>query len=136
MTINTYLINNGIKPSFQRMKIMDYLLNNKTHPTVDIIYKDLVPEIPTLSKTTVYNTLNLFAEKSVVQIINIENNEVRYDGDISFHGHFKCEKCGNISDFKVNMEDLKFEEIEDFDIKQTHIYIKGVCKKCNKRYET
>ena len=67
----------------------------------------------------------------MVQVINIENNEVRYDGDISFHGHFKCEKCGNIYDFKVNNDNLNFEQIENFEIKQTHIYLKGVCEKCN-----
>ena len=131
MNTNSYLSEHGIKPSYQRMQIMDYLLDNKIHPTVDIIYQELVKTLPTLSKTTVYNTLNLFAEKNVVQVINIENNEVRYDGDISFHGHFKCEKCGNIYDFKVNNDNLNFEQIENFEIKQTHIYLKGVCEKCN-----
>ena len=109
---------------------MEYLLNNKNHPTVDNIHKDLIKVIPTLSKTTVYNTLNLFAKQNVVQIINIENNEVRYDGNVSFHGHFKCEKCGKIYDFNIKSNDLNFEQIEEFEIKHTDIYLKGICKKC------
>jgi len=130
MNVNHYLTKHGIKPSYQRMKIMEYLLNNKTHPTVDNIHKDLIKDIPTLSKTTVYNTLNLFAKQNVVQIINIENNEVRYDGNVSFHGHFKCEKCGKIYDFNIKSNDLNFEQIEEFEIKHTDIYLKGICKKC------
>jgi len=130
MNVNHYLTKHGIKPSYQRMKIMEYLLNNKNHPTVDNIHKDLIKVIPTLSKTTVYNTLNLFAKQNVVQIINIENNEVRYDGNISFHGHFKCEKCGKIYDFNIKSNDLNFEQIEEFEIKHTDIYLKGICKKC------
>ena len=63
--IGNYLKNHDIKPSYQRMKIFQYLLDNHVHPTVDTIYKALCPEIPTLSKTTVYNTLNLFVEKKV-----------------------------------------------------------------------
>ena len=130
MNVNHYLTKHGIKPSYQRMKIMEFLLNNKNHPTVDNIHKDLIKDIPTLSKTTVYNTLNLFAKQNVVQIINIENNEVRYDGNISFHGHFKCEKCGKIYDFNIKSNDLNFEQIENFEIKHTDIYLKGICKKC------
>ena len=63
--IGNYLKDHDIKPSYQRMKIFQYLLDNHVHPTVDTIYKALCPEIPTLSKTTVYNTLNLFVEKKV-----------------------------------------------------------------------
>ncbi len=54
------LLNAGIKPSYQRIKIYEYIFNNNIHPTVDNIYKKLLKEIPTLSKTTVYNTLKLF----------------------------------------------------------------------------
>lgn len=47
----------NIKPSVQRIAIMKYLMEHRTHPTVDEIYTALSPTIPTLSKTTVYNTL-------------------------------------------------------------------------------
>ena len=57
-----YLQGYGIKPSIQRIAIMDYLLTHKTHPSIEEIYLALCDEIPTLSKTTVYNTLKLFAE--------------------------------------------------------------------------
>ena len=47
------LQNYGIHPSVQRIAIMDYLLKNHTHPTVDEVYVALCKVIPTLSKTTV-----------------------------------------------------------------------------------
>ncbi len=90
-----------ISPSVQRIRVLEYLHNSKNHPTVDDIYLDLVKEIPTLSKTTVYNILKLFTEKSIASTVRIGNNEARYDGDTSTHGHFKCAKCGNIYDFNV-----------------------------------
>ncbi len=88
--VDEYLSSNGIKPSYQRIKVFDYLITNKNHPTVDKIYKELVGEIPTLSKTTIYNTLKLFHEKGIILIINIEDNETRFDADISNHIHFRC----------------------------------------------
>jgi len=75
--VGDYLKKNGIKPSVQRMKIFQYLLDHHTHPTVDDIFQNLSPEMPTLSKTTVYNTLNIFVSNNIIQEIIIEENEVR-----------------------------------------------------------
>lgn len=119
-----------ISPSVQRIRVLEYLQKSKNHPTVDDIYIDLVKEIPTLSKTTVYNILKLFAEKNVARTLRVGNNEARYDGDTSVHGHFKCNKCGNIYDFNVNMEELKFTGLDKFKINEYQIYLKGICKKC------
>ena len=39
MDIGEYLKEHSIKPSYQRMKVFQYLQENKNHPTVDMIYK-------------------------------------------------------------------------------------------------
>ncbi len=121
----------NISPSIQRIRVLEYLQNSKNHPTVDNIYIDLVKEIPTLSKTTVYNILKLFTEKNIARTVIIGNNEARYDGNISTHGHFRCDKCGNIYDFNVNTEELKFTGLDKFKINEYHIYLNGICEKCN-----
>ncbi len=128
--IDEYLKNHGIKPSYQRIQIFDFLVRNHDHPTVDKIYKGLIDNIPTLSKTTVYNTLKLFHEKGIVLIINIEDNEARFDADTSNHGHFKCIKCGEIYDFELGKENLSFPALKDFTINEQHVYLKGICPKC------
>jgi len=124
------LLDRGVNPSYQRVKILEYLLEKKNHPTIDRIFTDLKPVMPKLSKTTIYNTLQQFVEKNVAQIISIENNETRYDADTSMHGHFKCEKCGAIYDFDYNINDNSISGLENFEVNQTHLYVKGVCKKC------
>ena len=128
--VSEYLRSNGIKPSFQRMRIFEYLMNTIEHPTVDVIYKALIHEIPTLSKTTVYNTLNLFVQNNVALLITIEDNETRYDANTSLHGHFKCEKCERVLDFKAEISDLVIKELDNFQINQQHIYFKGICSGC------
>lgn len=124
----------GIKPSFQRLKIMQYLLDHKTHPTIDEIYSALVPEIPTLSKTTVYNTLKLFVESNAVLSLGIDEKNVRYDGDTTPHAHFKCLSCGAIrdifiSDFSPILE-VFTEQIGNLKILDTEISYKGICENC------
>jgi Fe2+ or Zn2+ uptake regulation protein len=128
--IGAYLKSHGIKPSYQRLQIFEYLLRYRNHPTVDMIYKSLSPAIPTLSKTTVYNTLKLFVEKKIALVIVIEENETRYDADTSIHGHFKCEKCSSMTDLAVDTSQLKLPDLNGFQINEHHFYFKGLCKKC------
>lgn len=130
-TVNDYLIKNGIRPLRKRTLIYNYLMTKKNHPTVEMIYKELLPESPSLSKTTVYNVLNLFLEKNLVQAINIEGNELRYDADITSHGHFKCEECGKVFDFNVNEECYPKVSLEGFLPRKVHYYVVGQCATCS-----
>ena len=69
MNVYEYLLNYNIKPSVQRLAIMDYLLKHETHPCIDEIYMALSKEIPTLSTTMVYNNLKLFVEHGVATMM-------------------------------------------------------------------
>ncbi len=131
--IGEYLKSHKIKPSYQRIKIYDYLYHHRTHPTVDEIYQVLVKDIPTLSKTTVYNTLNLFVQESIALLLTIEENETRYDANTGIHGHFKCEKCEQVTDFDADISALSASVLDSFQIHEQHLYFKGICATCLKK---
>lgn len=124
------LLKFGIKPSLQRMAIMEYLMKYSIHPTADVIFNNLYKDIPTLSKTTVYNTLKLLEEQGAILAINIDEKNVHYDADISFHAHFRCKKCGQIYDIPVPQIDLKVQDNPLFEITECQVYYKGYCDKC------
>jgi Fe2+ or Zn2+ uptake regulation protein len=128
-----YLREHDIKPSFQRIKIFKYLVSKKNHPSADTIYKELVGEIPTLSKTTVYNTLKLFVEKKAAIVLQMSDSEDRFDADVSLHGHFRCEKCKNIYDFKVASKVLKYMKLDDFLINEIQVSCIGICSNCKNK---
>ena len=125
----------GMKPSIQRILIMDYLLNHHTHPTVDEIYRDLSKKHPTLSKTTVYNTLRLFSVCNAAQMITIDEHRVCYDGITSPHAHLLCRKCGRIIDIRLTQLPVIPESkiIEDNIIDEVQLYYKGICAQCARR---
>lgn len=127
-----YLLNYDIKPSVQRIAIMDYLLEHRTHPSIDEIFMALHEQIPTLSKTTVYNTLKLFVEHGAAQMLTIDEHNVCYDGDIQLHAHFLCNNCGEIFDFPANNEEAKVETMtkNGFQVQEIHQYYKGTCPTC------
>jgi len=121
---------NQIRPTFQRIKILEYLLNNPGHPTVDQVFRELSSEVPTLSKTTVYNTLNLFLKAGLVRLLSIEESENRYDIITENHGHFKCDRCGIISNFNINIDRLEPDELTGYQISDKSVYFKGICRNC------
>jgi Fe2+ or Zn2+ uptake regulation protein len=124
------LRNKGISPSYHRVKILAYLLEKKTHPTVEEIYRNLSKEIPTLSKTTVYNTLKIFIDKDIAKSLVAGKNEIRYDATTREHAHFTCSKCHRIYD--VELAGILEEDIlsEGHKVEDCQIILKGICKNC------
>jgi len=120
----------GINLTHQRWKVLEYLYQNKTHPTVDQIFNHLQKEVYTISKTTVYNTLRILAEAGLVRIINIEDNETRYDIELENHGHFKCQTCGEIFNFRIDTEMLVSDDLKGFRVDDRNVYFKGTCPNC------
>lgn len=126
------LITYNIKPSMQRMAIMDYLVEHRTHPSADEIYTALSPVMPTLSRTTVHNTLRLFAEQGAALMLTIDERNTNFDADTSAHAHFLCKECGKIYDLKAKLDTKVTEEFqsEGNEITEMHYYYKGICKNC------
>lgn len=134
--LNPYekLVAFGIKPSVQRMAIMKYLMEHRTHPTVDEVYIALSPEMPTLSKTTVYNTLKLFAEQGAALMLTIDDRNLHFDADTAPHAHFICQECSEIYDLPYPaMKEKESSFVDGHEIKEEHYYYRGLCKKCLKK---
>ncbi len=128
--IPTKLAGSNIRPSIQRIKVLEYLIKHQCHPTVEQIYQDLLIEIPTLSKSTVYNTLKLLHDSGLIRILSMEGNESRYDSVTKNHGHFICDECGAIYNFNIDIDSLETEELTGFIVNDKSVCLKGVCPKC------
>lgn len=127
-----YLASCDVKPSVQRIAVMDYLLKHRTHPTVDEIYSALSKQIPTLSKTTVYNTLKLLVEKEAVLMLTIDERNSCYDGCTEPHAHFLCAKCCKIYDLPIDDSVLNYDKVSQagFEVQSVDLYYRGICENC------
>lgn len=135
LNIKNLLNDHGIKASMARIKIYEYLYNNRTHPNVDTIYNDLVKDLPTLSRTTVYNTLKVFEEYDIVNSLSLNKNEMIYDLNDFNHSHFKCIKCGNVYD--IHLEDINFDNLnkQGFKVTNKSVYVTGICPSCKNKLQ-
>ena len=118
----------GVKPSALRLQIYDYLDKHRTHPMFEEIYSSLSEIYPTLSKTTVYNTVKLLAETDIIKAIAIEGFRTRYDANTAFHAHFLCRKCGMVYDI-FDLKEQYFPQ-NGFAAETKYVYYSGIYKKC------
>ncbi len=124
---------NKIKVTPQRLEVLRYLDNTKAHPNVERIYSDLKKKNPSLSKTTVYNTLDSLKEHGLVQVLTISPSELRFDSVISPHHHFLCRACGAIIDIEIKCPYIEKISKGGHRIDEVHGYFKGVCEDCLKK---
>ena len=130
--VHKHLKAHGIRPLPNMVAIMKYLLDNDDHPTIEQIYNELLPSMPTLSKTTVYKTLKLFCDKKAVKALFIDDKNVRYEAHKHIHAYFRCKKCGAIHDVPLEETDIApFRGSSDLQPDETHIYFLGKCNKCD-----
>lgn len=131
-SIQEMLRKKNIRLSHQRLMVLEYMSANHCHPTADQIYNGLKATVPSLSKTTIYNTMDAFLEAGLVRPVNIEDKEVRYDIVTDEHGHFKCDSCGHIYDFDLNIDQLTSGQLASFKITRRDVYFGGICSECLK----
>jgi len=122
-----------IKITPQRLEILKYLDEHRTHPTVDEIYSALKENNPALSKTTVYNSVDILLNHGLIQSITISGSELRYDFKHGMHHHFLCKKCGEIFDIDIECPNIQKTLDSGYRVEEVHGYFKGICKKCLKK---
>ncbi len=124
---------NNLKVTPQRIMILKYLDNHRMHPTADEIYSSLKKSIPSLSKTTVYNSLDVLKKFGLIQALTICGLEQRYEFLNYMHHHFLCKKCGKIMDIDIKCPNIQKTIEKGHKIDEVHGYFKGICKNCVKK---
>ncbi len=99
----------GIRLTAQRIRIADVILSKLQHLSAEQVLGRVNTENKSVSRATVYNTLNLFVEKGLVKRVLIDPKKIFYDSNTSAHFHFYNEDTGELSDF--NMEDSNLQEM-------------------------
>ena len=120
----------------QRLAILEFLEGNRDHPSADDIYRKVKTGFPTMSRATVYNTLDLLCRRGEIAELTVDPQRRRYDPDTSAHHHLICRSCGLIvdifRDFQLSLSD---GESESFLVESTHVQFTGLCPPCRKREE-
>lgn len=82
----------------QRAVILEELRKTKSHPTADELYSIVRERLPRISLGTVYRNLDFLADSGEIRRLEAAGSTKRFDGDISWHQHVRCLRCGRIGD--------------------------------------
>lgn len=88
----------GLKVTSQRFIIFETLESVSCHPTADQVYEMVNKRLPSISRDTVYRTLNMLAERGLARKLTTPGGAARFDGSLSPHHHFLCEGCDVVFD--------------------------------------
>lgn len=115
-----------IRPTPQRIAVAESVLWAKTHPTADDVWTTVKRKHPTVSRATIYNTLNLLVEKQLLRTHRLSEGTTVFDPNIELHHHFIDEETGEVHDIlwetvKVTGED----SLRGFDVHEYQVVMRG-----------
>jgi len=128
------LTERGIQPSAQRMAVAEYVLYTTDHPSADQVWAKVKRGFPMLSRATVYNTLNLLAEKGLLRELVLAEGKVVFDPNLDPHHHFLDEETGEIVDVPWAALDVRrVHSLTGFDVREYQVVMRGKKSRAPKR---
>ena len=124
----------GYRITPQRMAIVDILIQDANHPTVEQVYQKVRNDFPMTSRATVYKTIGLLKDMGEISELNISNSSSHYDGfNSEKHPHLVCNCCNEIIDLAEDVfGQVPQEAVQQhgYILQGHYVTIYGICPKC------
>jgi len=116
----------GIQPSARRMAVAGYVLHTEEHPSADQVWARVKRSVPTISRATVYNTLNLLVMKGLLRQLVVAEGRVVFDPHVGPHHHFVDEATGAIHDVPWDaVEVRRVDSLRGFEVREYQVVMRG-----------
>lgn len=129
--IKEELTSKGLKATMQRIIIYETLSKMQNHPTAEDIHNAVKPKYPSISLSTIYNTLELFLKHKIISTVKSDTEALHYETVLKPHHHLYCEESSKVEDYynseldKILNDFFEKNSIPNFDIKEIKLQIKG-----------
>ncbi len=88
----------GLKATGPRVMLLTTLEQDRSHPTAEQLYETLRRRHPSLSLSTVYQTIDAFIRTGLCRRVSDAGDRLRVDGTLEDHDHAICRTCSTIFD--------------------------------------
>ncbi len=125
-----------LKATSQRIALLKLLNSTHEHLDAEEIYFELHKQHKSVSRATVYRSLEALVEQQLVTKLDFGDGRMRYEqshGVDEHHDHLICEQCGKVIEFfNLEMEAQQLSVCEEHNFTpSTHtMYIFGTCAEC------
>jgi Fur family transcriptional regulator, peroxide stress response regulator len=100
--IRSKLAQHKLKVTPQRIAVFEAIVKLNNHPTADNIIEFIRQEHPNIAVGTVYNTLETFVKKGMIEKIRTDEEVMRYDALTERHHHLYSRDSRKIGDYFDN----------------------------------
>jgi len=115
----------------QRLAVIDVLVGNTTHPTVDQVFDAARRRFPLISLATVYNTIATLIKHGLIVDLHPGKAGLRCDANCTPHAHAYCTGCGALYDLHVPHDDCWGAYLPaGFQTVRYDIMLFGLCADC------
>ena len=116
----------GIRPTAHRVAVADFVLNTTAHPSADEVFDAVSEHFPNISRATVYNTLKIFTDSSLLRQLKLRDDRVVYDPKMERHHHLVDVDTGEIHDIDWHAVDVqRLDDLEGFEIDDYEVVLRG-----------
>ncbi len=123
----------GIPVTWQRRAVYEALCARDDHPTADDLYDELAPQLPGLSRATVYRVLERLVGLGLASRVAHPGAASRFDSETGSHHHLLCSQCGRLIDLEAALPiPMPSALPEAFEIQDASVYFRGTCAACRK----
>ena len=125
----------GLQATAQRLAVYQ-AVRSSPHAMADEICQAVRQELGVISRQTVYDALNVMAEKGIIRRIQSAGSAARYEHRVDNHHHLACRQCGSIIDINCAIGEapcLTAEHDHGYQIDEAEVTYWGLCPSCQKR---
>lgn len=106
--------------------MVEHVLKNRKHPTAEEVLEEARRQCPTVSRATVYNTLNLLVDKGLLKTQLLKEGTVVFDPNVNNHHHFIDEETGDIYDIPWDQLEVKGKgKLKGFKVREYQVIMRG-----------
>jgi len=123
----------GYRMTSQRMTILHVLHHYGKHLSPTAVYEQARKELPGITETTVYRTLEFLAENGFVRPAHMGNGHLVYEIARHEHHHLVCRHCGaqmEVAHALVKSMYQKIESASGYKLTDSHNTFFGLCADC------
>jgi len=116
----------GIQPTPQRLAVAQVVLTTRAHPAADQVWARVRRRSPTISRATVYNTLNLLVERGLLRSQILRGGKVVFEPRLEPHHHLIDEETGRIHDIPWHaLRVTGHRALAGFEVREHQVVMRG-----------
>lgn len=136
--LTEYLDSKKLRKTPERYAILEMVFAHNDHFRIETLYNDMEASSYHVSRSTVYNTMELFCECGIVRKHQFSSSQPSlYEKVINSgnHHHLICTECGKIKEVKDSelMRYIDMKKYGTFTPAYFMLYVYGVCSTCARK---